>query len=242
MSDKQQISRDSALLLVGTMAGQVIGLGRGLIVPQLVSPAQYGLWRLIKLIWQYGFYLHLGSMPTLNRELPGLAAKDRWDDYKRMRRTGLWGTLLVTVLGTCLGIGWTYTAWAPESTVELWAIRLAFLGIVAQQLVNYQQTMFRVRSEFGLLTVTDVAKALLGAVLMVWLGYLWGVRGLVWGMVLALGIVAFASFFRVRYDPPILPGEDFLRPIPMPRRVDNLLGSLSGHGADPGLVLPELLG
>ncbi len=209
MSDRKKIARDSAYMLAGSLAGQAFGLLRGLIIPALFSPAQYGMWRNIKLIWQYGLYLHLGSMPTLNRELPGLAATERWEEHDRQRRAGLWGGLFVTTIAIALVLLATLGDWMPASPGDAWAVRIAVLGLLAQQFQTYQQMIFRVRSEFGLLTLTDVAKGLLGLLLVVGLGWLWGVLGMVLGFVGALSAVAVASFFRVPYDRPQLPDGVF---------------------------------
>jgi len=63
------IRRHLGSVLAGNLGVQLVGLVRGILIPLLVTPPQYGMWRLVLIVWQYGAYMHLGSFALLNREL-----------------------------------------------------------------------------------------------------------------------------------------------------------------------------
>ena len=51
-SMKTGIARDLGKVLAGDVGGQIVALVRGMVVPLLVTPASYGLWRILLLVWQ----------------------------------------------------------------------------------------------------------------------------------------------------------------------------------------------
>ena len=70
---RKTIAGDLGKVLAGDVGGQIVALVRGVAVPLLITPARYGLWRILLLVWQYGVYLNLGSFELLNRDLPGFS-------------------------------------------------------------------------------------------------------------------------------------------------------------------------
>lgn len=189
---RPKILRDSGNVLVGSVGAQALAVARGLVIPILVTPVQYGLWRIVLLAWQYGLYLHAGSFALLNRELPGLRALDKLDEARRMRETAFWGTMAVSTMA-CLGlVAWSMRPSLHAAPETAWSIRITGLGLIAQQIWLYQGYLFRVRQQFGRLAVATFANAALALVGMAALAPTWGVAGLAGGMFASMIVVALA--------------------------------------------------
>ncbi len=178
--------RDALHVLGGTVGAQVIGVVKGLVLPLLVSPAQFGAWRVVQLIWQYGFYLHLGSFAIVNRELPGLLAGGRDAEAADERTNALWGTLAVTGLAALAVAGAALAGGSWLGEAGPFAIGLAAAGLLVQQVGTYEACVFRSRAEFGRMSVAALAASVLGLALSVALAPRFGVDGLVAGTVVGM--------------------------------------------------------
>jgi O-antigen/teichoic acid export membrane protein len=191
-------------VLAGDLGSQAVGILRGLIIPLLVAPAAYGLWRLVLLVWQYGVYLHVGTFALLNREQPGLLAIGDAQCSAKMRQTAFWGTMLVTGIAAFCVLMFSCLPIAGSDRAARWALRFAALGIVLQQLYLYLMVQFRVRSEFGSMSLLGFTQTCATFLLMIPLGYLAGVPGLAAGMAgaAAVGLVTFAR--KSEFEPPRL--------------------------------------
>jgi len=201
---KKSIVSDLGKVLAGDAGGQIIGLVRGLVVPLLVTPAGYGLWRILLLVWQYGVYLHLGSFALLNRELPGFLARGARDRVLAVRRTALWGTM-ATASVAAIGIGvFSMTPAAGTDPGTVWALRIIGIGLIAQQIVLYLMVDLRVHSQFGRMSLLGFCQATAALVLMLSLGYVAGVPGFAAGLSLASILAAVAFGRRAAFDPPAL--------------------------------------
>jgi hypothetical protein len=132
MNSKKSIRADLGKILTGSVGNQTVGIVRGMVVPLLVTPARYGLWRIILLVWQYGTYLHLGSFAALNRELPGLLATGEHERLSRMRQTAFWGTMALTSLVAIGILAYSLTPAAGDDPQRLWALRISAFGLIAQ--------------------------------------------------------------------------------------------------------------
>jgi len=208
---RRPIATDVGKILAGNVGGQIIGLARGLAVPLLVTPARYGLWRILLLVWQYGMYLHLGSFALLNRDLPGLLARGERERASDMRRIAFWGTMVASSLAAIGLIVFSAIQAPGEDPARAWALRISAIGLVVQQVYLYLMLDLRVQSRFGRMSLLDFYQATAALVFMIPLAYVAGVPGLALGMTLAatLAVATFAR--RSAFDPPKLDLRAFLR-------------------------------
>lgn len=202
MSERKPIASDLGKVLAGDVGGQIVGLVRGIAVPLMVTPARYGLWRILLLVWQYGVFLHLGSFALLNREIPGLLAVGENERASRMQQVAFWGAMAVSSLVALGLIAFSLTSAAGIDPMQRWALRISALGLVAEQILIYILVDFRVRSQFGLLSLAGFAKAVAALLFMIPLALVAGVPGLAAGMVLATTLAAVGFGRRVRFAPP----------------------------------------
>ena len=213
MTSQNPITHDLGRVLAGDLAGQAIALVRGLVIPLIVTPARYGLWRILLIVWQYGAYLHLGSFALLNRELPSLFVAGEMGRVSEMRQIAFWGTMTVAFI---VAIGLIVFSLSPAVGTDaelLWALRISAVGLLGQQLFAYVMLDFRVRARFGAMSLVGSCQAAAALIFMVPLGYIAGVPGLAGGMALA-AVMAGAGFGRmVVFESPRFKPIDFLRQV-----------------------------
>jgi O-antigen/teichoic acid export membrane protein len=211
MSPRKRISSDLGKMLAGDLGGQILSVVRGLVVPLLVTPARYGLWRIMLLVWQYGVYLHLGSFALLNRELPGLLATGERGRLSKMRQTAFWGTMALSSLVAIGLVAFSLTPAAGSDPQQLWALRISAVGLVAQQIVLYVRVDLRAHSLFGRLSLLVFSRALAALLFVIPLAYVAGVPGLAGGFLLATTLAAAAFGRRAAFEPPWLDLRAFFR-------------------------------
>jgi len=205
------IARDVGKVLAGNVGAQAAAIVRGIAIPMLVTPARYGLWRILLLVWQYGVYLHLGSFALLNRDLPGLLARKEQGRASAMRQIAFWGTMATCSLAALGLIAFSAIPSLRADPEQAWALRISAIGLVAQQVFLYLTMDFRVHSAFGKMSLLGFCQAAAALVFMLPLAYVAGVPGLALGMALAalLAITAFAR--RSAFDPPRFELRSFAR-------------------------------
>lgn len=193
---ESKVVKDSVKLMSGTMVARLAGLVRGLGVPFfLAEAAHYGLWQLVLVVWQYGMYLHLGSFEFLNRELPGLEIQYQKERRARLLSDGFWGTILVGLIAAICVAAWPVPAGENSFPGRRFIAFIAAIGVVMLQVVSFHILCFRSTSQFGRVSLVSVGMALLGLPLGLGGAWLWGIRGLVCGVVLSISVVACSGFF-----------------------------------------------
>jgi len=218
-SMKTGIARDLGKVLTGDVGGQIVALVRGMVVPLLVTPARYGLWRILLLVWQYGLYLNLGSFELLNRDLPGFLAREEHGRFSTMRQAAFWGTMATSSIVAVGIIVFSVLPVSGTDLAQLWALRISAIGVIAQQVFLYLIVNFRVRSQFGSMSLLGFLNATFALIFMIPLGYTAGVPGLAAGLALAtlLSVVAFGRLSI--FEPPKLDLRAFvgqaLRGVPL---------------------------
>lgn len=206
----RRVASDLGKVLAGELGDQLVGLLRGMLIPLLVTPARYGLWRVILLVWQYGAYLHAGSFALLNRELPGLLAGREARRVSEMRQTAFWGTMALSTLVALGLIAFSLSSAAGTDPASLWALRLSAVGLIAQQIFIYVMVDFRVRSRFGSWSLLGFCRAVAALLFMIPLAWVAGVPGLAAGMALAAALAAAVFGRRAGFEPPRLRPRAFL--------------------------------
>lgn len=208
--DPRSVLKDWLHVLAGTAGQQVIGTARAFVVPLLVTPAQYGIWRLVLLLWQYGMYLHCGAFSYLNRELPNLYETGATETARGLRRSALAGALVVTGIASLLVFAWSLFA-SDGAGEYAWAVRLTALGLLVQTWVVYQATILRSTSQFGLMTRTSLSGGVVTLIAILLLTPSLGVVGLALAMVLGQVAAAVHGARRVGLERPQLRPKEFLQ-------------------------------
>ena len=75
-SSLREIARDFAYMTVARGASIGVGVLRSLVIPGLLGPLAYGVWKTLDLIQNYAKFIDLGARAALRREIPYAVGKD----------------------------------------------------------------------------------------------------------------------------------------------------------------------
>lgn len=178
------------------VASQILRVVRGLIVPKLLDPAHYGLFTSLSVLLGYAQYADLGVYDQLGKRLPQRLAQEGEAGFRQFARLGATWELFTMLLvgGSVLIYSVVYAG--PDQDFYRPAFRIIALVIVTQNLRTLVAAMIRARSDFKHLAIGSMALDIVGLMAGVALLLLFGVIGLVWGLLCA-EIVALTYFVRV---------------------------------------------
>ena len=116
-----RLHRDTGRLFVYAVPARLIDLGRAWLLAWLLGPAGYGLWQAVGLALTWAGQFHLGTVNTLNRELPmALAGGDQARQEKLCSQSAL-AVVALAVPAGALSLVWG----AGQGGAEGWVWVLA---------------------------------------------------------------------------------------------------------------------
>lgn len=132
----------------------------GLIIPKLVSPERYGLWRSLLLIKLYGNYSHMGTYQTMAVEMPYVAGKGEWETRKRICNNTFYYNLFISLF---IGIGLILISFFVKGEFSGFyrhGFRVFAFVVLSTNLIDFFYQLLRVEKEFpriGVLTIVATA-------------------------------------------------------------------------------------
>lgn len=150
---------------------QLLGVVTSFLSPKLLSPSQFGIWTLMKIIPRYGYYSHLGAGSSMRYLVPYYQEKD---DAARARL--IEQTTFFTGVGFNLAMCFVFLAVFTSGHIGK-EMRVGFLcmGIflVLQFMHEYYLTYLKAHARFDLVTATNYVFLTAGFIitvpLLVWL-------------------------------------------------------------------------
>ncbi len=158
---------------------------RGLVIPKLLSPSYYGLFRSVGLLLRYTSYSDFGVEQQLQKRLPEKLMREGEKGFEELASQGLSWILLTSVIVT-LGI---VVAGLFQSGESAWFYRPAFCLIAGVSFVQKSRlsyaTLLRSQERFRELSIGNILTVTVGLVLAVIMLLIYGVIGLVWSLIIA---------------------------------------------------------
>ena len=160
----------SSVLVSSAISGLV-----GLTIARLLTPAVYGIFQTIQVLWQFGPYAGLGATWGLQQEMVRYESTDRPAEATRAQDVTFTFTLISTLLLTVLllltaaGFGWPFD-------LRLTAIVAAVL--LGRQVYNLCLAVLTARSRFWVAGRGDVLTSLINLACSALLTYRFGLAGL----------------------------------------------------------------
>ncbi|GEM_PF-6563517 len=160
----------SSVLVSSAISGLV-----GLTIARLLTPAVYGIFQTIQVLWQFGPYAGLGATWALQQEMVRYESTDRPAEATRAQDVTFTFTLISTLLLTVLllltaaGFGWPFD-------LRLTAIVAAVL--LGRQVYNLCLAVLTARSRFWVAGRGDVLTSLINLACSALLTYRFGLAGL----------------------------------------------------------------
>ncbi|MBM3851999.1 MAG: hypothetical protein FJ399_02455, partial [Verrucomicrobia bacterium] len=179
---------------------QALQFVQGMIVRSLLPPALMGVWNYVGVVVAGAATFDLGIMAAASRDLPLLHGAGRREEESTMRATAFWSRLAQSmVLGGGMMVWAAFAAahgnrlaWPVAAAAAL----LALLSACNESLGTFCQSQER----YVTLGMSNVFGAAASAVLLPLGAWLAGVRGLVVGAMLGLGLQLVQLVWRTRRE------------------------------------------
>ncbi|MFQ5669714.1 MAG: oligosaccharide flippase family protein [Acidobacteriota bacterium] len=205
-TDKGTFSLDFINTVVGKYASVAIGSVRTIMVPALLGPTTYGIWRLMMVAESLSRVAHLGTVSALPRQIPyyqGRHEKARESDSRSTAlSTSFFGGLLTSFL-----------ILTGAALIRTPALRLPLLLFAVLNLVNrfvlFYRTLFGAERLFGSRAKIRLMNTALSSTLAVAAVAFLGLNGLIGATILISSLEIF--LYTRRYPVPVVfrfnPGE-----------------------------------
>lgn len=134
---------------------------RALVIPKLVSPEWYGLWRSLLLIIRYSSYSQMGTHQTMVKEMAYLAGKGEHGTRKKIRNNTFYYNFFVSLfIGFCLILVSFFT---KGEFAEFYShgFRIFAFVVLAINLWGFYYQLLRIEKEFTwIATLTTLMSAI----------------------------------------------------------------------------------
>lgn len=169
-----------------------LGICRGFLVPKLLDPSGYGIWKGISIISDYSRLPQLGTTSALFREIPLLKSQNRSDELKDVVDTCYTvNTLNAAIVSVLVLLGSFFVSTQQESN----ALRLYSILILLSENFMFMKIYFSGHKEFVFLSKINATDAVVSLILVVGLSWFFGLNGLIIGIILEM-LIILAMFYR----------------------------------------------
>ena len=163
-------------LVVGRYLGMLVGVVRGVLVPRLLDPAVYGIYKTFLLIPMYVRAGHLGAVSGLSRQIPYYRGKKDDEGLKAAVRVAYTFSLGSALLSCIVLVAYGFTIDDIKTRVALW-IFLFF--VVSGQQSKLQETYLIGFQRFTAVSRLNFAQNVYSTVLAVLGAWKFGLMGVI---------------------------------------------------------------
>jgi O-antigen/teichoic acid export membrane protein len=163
-------------MIVGRYLGMLVGIVRGVLVPRLLDPAVYGIYKTFLLIPTYVRAGHLGAVSGLSRQIPYYRGKKDDEGLKAAVRVAYTFSLGSALLSCVVLIAYGFTIDDTKIRIALW-IFLFF--VVSGQQSKLQETYLIGFQRFTAVSRLNLAQNVYSTVLAVLGAWKFGLMGVI---------------------------------------------------------------
>ena len=202
-TERKAIVREATAFSLATYLFQLISVLRGIVIAWFLGPALYGVWNIFKALLETGNYVTAGSSLAVARELPFNKAQGREQENLLISRSTIGLCLLVSVL---LALGILVFSCFDSAAGYRAEIRISAFAFIFNAIHLYIPHQLKGEQKIFLLAGYYIAYAILNSLFGLALMLVWGIGGLLLGM-MAANLVLIVWLLRGRH----LPGRIALR-------------------------------
>jgi O-antigen/teichoic acid export membrane protein len=195
--ESKAIVREATAFSLATYLFQFVSVIRGIVIAWFLGPALYGVWNIFKTFLETGNYVTAGSSLAVAREIPFNTAQGRQQENLLISRSTIGLCLLVSVL---LALGALLFSCFEGAAGYRAEIRICAFAFVLNAINLYIPHQLKGEQKIFLLAGYYVAYALLNSLFGLALMLVWGIGGLLLGM-MAANLVLIAYLLRARHMP-----------------------------------------
>lgn len=201
-SPTREIARDFVYMSFARSVSLAISFVRSLIIPGLLGPLLYGIWKTLSMIQTYAQFGDLGARASLRREIPFYAGRQDQERLAAARDVAFTAnniSILIAAMGTLVA------AWFVDD-ITLRTAMLAFLPLLYIAHINsFMEALLYGLKDFAWMSRLNMWAGVLEAVLAV--GLTWGMGragypllGLILGTTLSYAIATYVQLSRTRFQ------------------------------------------
>ena len=195
--EEKRILRDFIYLSGERYLAIVVQTVRGLIVPKILEPTQFGIWRSLQIIATFARMGHLGTVSALRREVPYYTGLQRSDKVNEVKNVAFTTHFCATVL---LGIGlFVYTFWIEDPLIRM-ALRLFIFYILFEEVRLFLDTYLTGKKEFVFLAKVNFLHVVLGAVFAITGAVLYELKGLIVASIASIAAIVFLKLRKIAFS------------------------------------------
>lgn len=191
---------DLAVYLLGQCLSQATAIVRGLIVPNLLGPAGYGLVATVNAVDRYTPFVSAGSHYYVVNRLPIV---DDDDERRRVLDVIFTFTLVTSLISAAVALGFAALQLESRGLVVAYGVATLALSPLSSGMWRLHASVLRVDERIATLTQLTNAQTLASSALIIGLTYVWGIAGTFTAQFLAsvfvLALVRVTSPYRFRF-------------------------------------------
>ncbi|HEY3175077.1 MAG TPA: oligosaccharide flippase family protein [Candidatus Polarisedimenticolia bacterium] len=198
----REIARDFVYMSFARTMSLAISFIRSLIIPGLLGPLYYGVWKTLGLIQSYAQFGDIGARAALKREIPFYAGKGDTERLALARDVAF----LVNNVSILAAIICTAVAAFVLKDSMMPAPLLAFLPLLYMtHITSFMEQLLYAQKEFTWMSRLNMWAGVLEGVLAIGLTWIMGrhglaIQGLILGTFLAYGVATIAQLKRCRFE------------------------------------------
>jgi O-antigen/teichoic acid export membrane protein len=163
-------------MVFGRYLGMLVGIVRGVLVPRLLDPSTYGIYKTFLIIPTYVRAGHLGAVSGLSRQIPYFRGKEDPEGLKSAVRVAYTFSLGSALLSCAVLVAYSFTVDDMKTRVALW-IFLVF--VVTGQQTKLQETYLLGYQRFTAVSRLNLAQNVYSTVLAVVGAWAFGLTGVI---------------------------------------------------------------
>lgn len=182
---------------------QTIAMVRGFVIARFLGPSLYGLWCGLRIFFDSGRFLGLGSAQTMVREVPFNEGKGNGRENAALQQVCFTWYLLSS---TAIALGVLCLSFSEKLAIDRLEASLACLVFVINAIRIFIPSKLISEKKIILLSRINILYILLNTLFGLSLMLVWNIKGLLAGMILASGSVLIFLFgteklsFRLHFD------------------------------------------
>jgi O-antigen/teichoic acid export membrane protein len=168
--------------LSAVVFSKILGVGTSFLTAKILEPADYGVLVTMFLIISYAPILCLGTVETLIKQFPYYRGRGELEKARDVEESVL-ASIVLAALFMVL-IGFTFDFFVPidyhEYSVSI--VRMTFITSAICFFSGYFYNRLTAHQNFKAVGLIDTIRAILRFVFLIFLGWLWGLKGVIWGL------------------------------------------------------------
>ncbi|MGG4488682.1 oligosaccharide flippase family protein [Metabacillus idriensis] len=190
-----RLIKDTYILFSVTAIAALVSFITGIWIRNILGPEEYGIWLVFSLILTYGYRMHLGILDGFNRDFPIMLGQRNYKKANKVRNAVFTWMIGSSVLAFAAIV---VVLILPLSTFETVLSIITILLIPLQNLALFYNTIFLTIQQFNTVAIIQLIIGSLQYVLMGVFALMFGIYGLLIGVLAGNSLAIFFGHSKLR--------------------------------------------